>query len=287
MARFESRNAALLEWYLQQKRPFPWRGSSDPWLILVSEVMSQQTQISRVVPYWEAFTKVFPTPQACAIAHQAEVLRLWSGLGYNSRALRLQSAAKWVTANGWPRTAADLQQLPGVGPYTAAAVACLAFGEQVPSPDTNHKRVLSRWLGTPLGPKALQASAAEQLPQGHAADWNQALMDLGATVCTARDPRCDVCPVSKWCVDPTVYEPANRQSTFDGSTRQARGAVVRRLLGHGSQTVSQLAKSTAIEPYRLRVAITALAKDLVVSVEGETISIPTSQPPIRDNTSSH
>jgi A/G-specific adenine glycosylase len=269
-----SRNAALLEWYQEHERPFPWCGSSDPWLILVSELMSQQTQISRVVPYWEAFTDAFPTPEACAVAPQAEVLRLWSGLGYNSRAIRLQSAAKWVIANGWPQTAIHLQQLPGVGPYTAAAVACLAFGEQVASPDTNHKRVLSRWAGAPLDPKALHTYAVDQLPHGRAADWNQALMDLGATVCTTRSPRCDVCPVSKWCADPTVYEPPNPQPTFDGSTRQARGAVVRRLVGHGSQTVSQLVEATAIEPDRLREAITALAKDQVISVAGEAISIP-------------
>jgi len=153
-------------------------------------------------------------------------LGAWSGLGYNSRALRLRSAAREVAENGWPETIRGLEQLEGVGPYTAAAVGSISFGLDVPALDTNLTRVLSRWAGEPLGPAQLQTFALESLglPAG---DWNQALMDLGSSVCTPKNPTCTLCPVREWCIDPTVYEPPPRQSAFNGSNRQLRGALVK------------------------------------------------------------
>ena len=140
--------------------------------------------------------------------------------------MRLREAARLIASDGWPTDVVGLQRLPGVGPYTAAAVASIAFGEQVPAVDTNLRRVLSRWEGEALSGTPLQA-AAEASVADDAGSWNQALMDLGATLCRPTDPACDECPVADWCVDPTVYEPPNRQSTFDGSRRQLRGAMVR------------------------------------------------------------
>ena len=179
---------AILAWYAAVRRDLPWRRTSDPYRILVSEVMLQQTQVARVVPYYEAWLERFPHAAALAAAPAAEVLGAWSGLGYNRRALALQAACAVVARDGWPRTPDGLQTLPGVGPYTAAAVASFAFGAHTAAVDTNVRRVIERMDRRPRRPPQLARRAAAILPDGRAADWNQALMELGATVCTARAP---------------------------------------------------------------------------------------------------
>ena len=225
----QERNAALLSWYAENKRDLPWRGAADPYLVLVSEVMLQQTQASRVVPHYERFIDRFPTVDALAAASLGDALEMWSGLGYNGRARRLREAARLIATNGWPETADDLQRLPGVGAYTAAAVASFAYGEQVVTIDTNVRRVISRWNGEPLDGEALRAATEAAL--GHpAADWNQAVMDLGASVCVARGARCGECPVTDWCAGPESYVPTTARARFEGSFRQLRGAIVRALL---------------------------------------------------------
>jgi A/G-specific adenine glycosylase len=188
--------------------------------------MLQQTQVDRVIPRFEAFIGTWPTVGDLASAPLVEVLALWSGLGYNSRAVRLHEAASRIDRDGWPTSVEGLRELPGVGPYTAAAIASIAFGLPVPAVDTNLRRILSRWQGEALSGVAL-ASAAQVAVGTPAGDWNQAMMDLGATICRPTSPRCSDCPVHQWCADPTVYEPPPRQSRFEGSNRQLRGAIVR------------------------------------------------------------
>src|SRR4051812_19874274 len=183
--------AALLDWYARVRRPLPWRATRDPYALLVSEVMLQQTQAARVVPYYEAFLARFPDPAALAAAPPRDVLAAWSGLGYNRRALALQQAARHVARHGWPE---DLTALPGVGPYTAAAVASFAWDRQQAAVDTNVRRVLERFDGILRRPQPLAARAQELVPRGEAAAFNQAMMELGATVCRPRVPRCDACP---------------------------------------------------------------------------------------------
>ena len=222
---------ALLAWYAAVRRPLPWRATRDPYALLVSEVMLQQTQAARVIPYYEAFLARFPDAAALAAAPAREVLALWSGLGYNRRALALQAAALVVARDGWP---ADLTELPGVGPYTAAAVGAFAWDRDEAAVDTNVRRVIERWDGVPLGPKALAARAARWLPRGRAADFNQAMMELGATVCAPRAARCGECPLARGCagrgapVAPRV--PARVRERFEDTDRWARGRVVAALL---------------------------------------------------------
>ena len=180
---------ALLRWYDEQGRDLPWRRTRDPYAVLVSEVMLQQTQVARVIPRYEAWLERWPDAAALAAASPADVLREWVGLGYNRRALRLRDACVAVARDGWPVTASGLRALPGVGPYTAAAVASFAFDEQVAAVDVNVARVSGR-LGTE--PAAL-------VPEGRAASFNHAMMDLGATICTARRARCEACPVARLC----------------------------------------------------------------------------------------
>jgi A/G-specific adenine glycosylase len=202
----------LIAWYERVKRDLPWRHTRDPYAILVSEVMLQQTQAARVVPYYERWLAAWPTAEALAEAEPAEVLRQWSGLGYNRRALALQRAAQEVAAGGWPE---DLTELPGVGPYTAAAVASFAFGAEIAAVDVNHQRVTRRHGSSPPpGPQT-----------------NQAMMELGATVCTARSPRCEECPVENTCArHPDPPPRPGKRERFEDTDRYLRGRTVAALL---------------------------------------------------------
>ena len=197
----------LSAWYRTSARDLPWRTTRDPYAILVSEVMLQQTQVERVVPRYLAWLERWPSAESLAAASPADVIREWQGLGYNRRAVNLHRATQHIAREGWP---ADLTELPGVGPYTAAAVRCFAFGEDVLPVDVNVERVLRR-----TGHAFTAASA-------------QALMDLGATICLARIPRCDNCPLASECPSRgTRDEPARKQGPFEGSFRQRRAALLR------------------------------------------------------------
>lgn len=228
---------ALLAWYGPRARPLRIRTTRDPWAILVSEVMAQQTQIARVDEAWVVFMERYPMPRALARASTADVLRDWAGLGYNRRALNLQRAAQTIEtehAGRVPRTTAELQALPGVGPYTARAVAAIAFGRPVAAVDTNVRRVVTRVLGRELPPRMLQAEADALVDPADPATWTHASMELGATVCTARDPGCGACPVAAWCASAgAVRTPPRRarsgEPAFERTTRWLRGRLIERL----------------------------------------------------------
>lgn len=197
--------AAILGWFDASGRTLPFRATRDPYAILVSEVMAQQTQIGRVAQAWTAFMAAFPSIEALAAASPADVLRAWRGLGYNRRALNLYRAARIVVEEHhgrMPTEVAALERLPGIGPYTARAVAAIAFGIPVGAVDTNVRRVLGRALtgdAAGLGARELQAAADRSVPPDRAADWTHALMDVGATFCRPVTPQCDGCPVRPWC----------------------------------------------------------------------------------------
>jgi A/G-specific adenine glycosylase len=198
---------SLLLWYESHGRSLPWRETRDPYAILVSEVMLQQTQVERVVPRWRRWLERWPTVEALAAATAAEAIVEWQGLGYNRRAVALHRAASIVADEGWPD---DLTDLPGVGPYTAAAVSNFAFGREALPVDTNVRRIQER-----TG-EAFDAACA------------QALFDLGATICLARIPRCGACPLAARCPSRgSRYEPLRRQSRFQGSFRQRRAVALR------------------------------------------------------------
>ena len=198
---------ALLAWYDDHQRPLPWRETRDPYAILVSEVMLQQTQVERVIPRWLAWLQRWPTVHALAAASPADVIVAWQGLGYNRRAVNLLRATRIVAEDGWPD---DLTELPGVGPYTAAAVGNFAFGRDVLPVDTNVRRIQER-TGEPFD-----------------GSCTQALFDLGATICLARIPRCGECPLAAACPSRgSRYEPLRKQSAFKGSFRERRAKALR------------------------------------------------------------
>jgi A/G-specific adenine glycosylase len=235
--------AVLLPWFAEHGRDLPWRRTRDPYAILVSEVMLQQTQVERVVTRYLAWLERWPTVESLADASPADVIREWQGLGYNRRGLNLHRAAKRVAADGWPE---KLTELPGVGPYTAAAIGNFAFGRDVLPVDTNVERVQER-TGYSFSPRAAQA-----------------LMDLGATVCLARIPRCGICPLSAGCPSSGQrYEPLRKQSRFEGSFRQRRARTLR-LVAAGERPLRELDRE----------AVQSLARDGLVHVEADVVALP-------------
>jgi A/G-specific adenine glycosylase len=234
---------ALLRWYRTNGRDLPWRRTRNPYAILVSEVMLQQTQVDRVVPRYLAWLERWATVEALAAASPADVIREWQGLGYNRRALSLHRAAVHVAAEGWPD---DLTELPGVGRYTADAVGCFAFGRDVLPVDTNVARVRER--------------TGEEFD----ADCAQALMDLGATVCLARVPRCGVCPLAAECPSRgRRFEPLRKQERFEGSFRQRR-AVTLRLVAEAPRPLAELDNE----------AVDSLERDGLVKVAAGSAALP-------------
>lgn len=241
----------ILAWGEGALRPLPWRETRDRWRVLVSEVMLQQTQASRVAPKWAAFVAAYPSPAACAAAPLGEVLRRWEGLGYPRRCRNLHAAAREVVARHGgrvPGTLEELLALPGVGPYTARAVLAFADGRPVGVVDVNVARVLARVGGAASGARALQARADALVPPDRAWEWNQSLMELGARVCTARAPSCGRCPAARACAwrgrgpDParSSAHASRRQPPYEGSDRQARGRLLR-ALARGTIAPAQLA----------------------------------------------
>ncbi|MGC4107511.1 MAG: A/G-specific adenine glycosylase [Thermomicrobiales bacterium] len=234
----------LLTWWHANRRDLPWRHTRDPYRILVSEVMLQQTQVDRVIPYYERWLEAFPTVEALAEAPTAEVIRHWAGLGYNRRAVNLQRTAQAVVAQGgsFPRTVAELRALPGIGAYTSGAIACFAFEQDVPFVDTNMRRMLHRVFVGPEVPEPLANDreliplAEQVIPPGDGWNWNQALIEFGALQCSARKPLCIVCPLQEVCVArPTIQSllatlpkgsAKKKEVPFKESNRYFRGRVV-------------------------------------------------------------
>ncbi len=234
----------LLAWFAEHGRDLPWRRTRDPYAILVSEVMAQQTQLERVLPRWERWMERWPAVASLAAASASDVIREWQGLGYNRRALAIHAAAQQVAAHGWPD---DLTELPGVGRYTADAVACFAFGRDVLPVDVNVRRVSER-----TG-HAFSAAAA------------QALMDLGKSVCLARIPRCGVCPLAVACPSRGMrFAAARKQGPYKGSFRQRRADALRVVLAGGQPEDAE--------------AVAALERDGLVRVLDGVAALPSSAP---------
>jgi A/G-specific adenine glycosylase len=232
----------LLAWFSANGRDLPWRKTRDPYAILVSEVMLQQTQVARVISRYDEWLERWPTIDALAAASPADVIRAWQGLGYNRRGLALHRAARIVSERGWPD---DLTELPGVGPYTAAAIDNFAFGQPVLPVDVNVGRVLER-TGRDFGPEAAQA-----------------LFDLGAMVCLARVPRCGVCPLADGCPSRGQrFEPSRKQGPFEGSFRQRRARLLR--------LVAEEPRPVETDPE----AVAALHRDGLVQVDSGLVSLP-------------
>lgn len=251
-----------MTWYDRHQRDLPWREpGTTPWGVLVSEVMLQQTPTTRVAPQWRAWMKRWPTPSALANASTADVLRAWDRLGYPRRALRLQEAAKVIAQDFHDDVPSDLQTLltlPGVGEYTAAAVACFAYGQSVPVLDTNVRRVIGRaFSGIALPRPTIRRSerelAAQLLEEAGSAQWNISAMELGSMICTSQNPACHLCPLAQVCKWKNAGYPADefahkrRTQPWEGTDRQMRGKIMA-ILRVGSAELSELARQLTGDP---------------------------------------
>jgi A/G-specific adenine glycosylase len=265
----------LLEWYAAQARDLPWRRTRDPYAILVAEVMLQQTQVDRVIPKWHAWLERFPSIAALAQASRADAIRAWQGLGYNMRAVRLHVIASQVVADyggELPTTVEGLLALKGIGRYTAGAIACFAHEQPVAIVDTNIRRVLSRVFS--IGPATVETMADSVIPERAAYAWNQALMDLGATLCRARHPLCLLCPLVAECGGPLTSgsTPRPPASEFIGSSRYVRGQLIQRVsqLPHGvGVDLEELASAFGGNRARTRDFVEQLAVDGLLSIDAE------------------
>ena len=279
----------VLDWYDAQGRSLPFRGTDDPYRILVSEAILQQTQIARGAPAWAVFIARFPTVESLAAASPADVLRVWRGLGYNRRAINLQRAARMVVDQlgcVFPRDLAGLERLPGVGPYTARAVASIAFRQRVGAVDTNVRRVLGRAVGGEVGAFTkgeLQTVADALVAPSRPDAWTHALMDLGSTICRPRAPRCPDCPVRSICRYAGRAEDGARAAPTDGSatagsvrvprprfkatSRWLRGRILDRLRDADGEAWAEFAEPIGGHDLRaVAVALTALAADGLVEL---------------------
>ncbi|MFW6321181.1 MAG: A/G-specific adenine glycosylase [Halohasta sp.] len=248
---------ALIEWYEADHREYPWRETDDPYAILVSEVMSQQTQLDRVVEAWSDFIEEWPTVEALAAAARGDVVSFWSGhsLGYNNRAKYLHEAATQVVEEydgEFPETPEGLKELMGVGPYTANAVASFAFNNGDAVVDTNVKRVLYRAFDIPDDDSKFETAASDLMPEGRSRVWNNAIMELGGVACE-KTPNCDTagCPWREWCA---AYESGDftapdvpTQPRFEGSRRQKRGRVIRTLGEYDELTLDELGPRVRVD----------------------------------------
>jgi A/G-specific adenine glycosylase len=269
-------------------RPLPWIGIDDPWAVLVSEVMLQQTQVARVLEPWRRFLDAFPDPSSCANAPLSSVLRLWAGLGYHRRAKALHDAARIIRdqyRGELPRDVAELRRLPGVGEYTANAVASFAFGQRVAVLDTNVGRVLARAVANrTLTVREARELAKRLLPARNAASHNQAMLDLGAQYCRA-SPHCDSCPLARVCRwrqeggdDPAPLSAAvsRRQSSFEGSDRQVRGKILGLLRGDDASLTAVVAHVDPLDRDRVERIIEDLVVDGLVQRTGRRFRLATS-----------
>lgn len=320
-----TRSSVALFWQTRA-RDLPWRfGRTTPWGVLVCEVMSQQTQMSRVVPYWTAWMQTWPDAQSLSCATAAEVITAWGRLGYPRRALRLQECARVVANeyhNSLPRTYEELIALPGVGDYTASAVLSFAYGEQVAVIDTNIRRVLTRTFtgveshggsatradrelaaavlpksdfdaaSNDSSPAAPTCAPTQSSPTCTSSVWNQSIMEIGATLCTAQSPQCDTCPLQRWCRFKAAGFPglgARRtrpQQRFVGTNRQVRGIILQALRkAHSSQISSQHTQQHSLQRNEINAlwsnqaqlgeCIASLDNDgLIVVLEDGTVTLP-------------
>lgn len=310
----------LLTWFQNTARDLPWRWTRDPYHILVSEIMLQQTQVDRVLPHYVAFIQAFPTLHALANASPAEVIQQWAGLGYNRRAINVQRTARLVLSEHrgvFPNDVATLKKLPGIGDYTAGAIACFAFGQDVAFLDTNMRRVIYRSLvgaeqqGQEKSERTLLEMAREMIPPGQGWQWNQAIMELGALICSATNPTCSCCPIRDHCrayawgkseqssqichqeqgsTQTTIYEykprsqrrVAERRASFVGTNRYYRGRLIdalRHIQPGETLSIAQVGLQIK-EDYHpkdsdwLQTLVEGLARDGLVEIIDQAVRLP-------------
>ena len=264
---------SLLIWYKNNKRSFNWRHTNDPWKILLIEVISQQTQINRANIYYQRFIKKFPTPESMSRSTLKTILKMWSGLGYNNRAIRLYESSKLISEKGFKNIYPNFELLPGVGQYTKNAILSFAYGEKVLALDTNLERVLTRYFAADSTKDYVKKYSDFLLKDVDSRDLNQALMDLGSSICTSSNPKCNICPLEKNCKK-YIIRSKNSVKKFKGSNRELRGKIIKLLVMQNQITIKNIAKKTSENEEKIMTAINSLENDGLLKVrKNNTIEI--------------
>ena len=259
-------NRPLFRWYKKNKREFEWRKTKDPWKILLIETLSQQTQIERADKYYKKFIIKYPDPKSMAVSKSASILRDWSGLGYNNRAIRLQEAAKKIYKDGWSNYVEDLSLLPGVGDYTKSAIESFALGKKVIAVDTNILRVLRRFYGKKVNHLWIKENTNSLLLQKRSRDWNEAIMDLASLVCTKELPKCDICPLEDSCMKYFFNEKKKHIESFKNSSREKRGKILKELLESRELKFHEISKLIKLNQKEMMYLLNKMREDKLIEI---------------------
>ena len=260
----------LLIWYKENKRSFNWRYTNDPWKILLIEIISQQTQINRANIYYQEFIKKFPTPESMSQSSLKTILKMWSGLGYNNRAIRLYESSKLIAEKGFKNIYPNFELLPGVGQYTKNAILSFAYGDKVLALDTNLERVLTRYFAIDSTKNYVRKYSDFLLAGVNSRDLNQALMDLGSSICTSSNPKCDICPLEKKC-EKYILKSKISIEKFKGSNRELRGKIIKLLLVENKIAVKDIVKKTREDEEKIITAINGLKGDGLLKIRKNNI----------------
>ena len=260
----------LLIWYKENKRSFNWRYTNDPWKILLIEIISQQTQINRANIYYQEFIKKFPTPESMSQSSLKTILKMWSGLGYNNRAIRLYESSKLIAEKGFKNIYPNFELLPGVGQYTKNAILSFAYGDKVLALDTNLERVLTRYFAIDSTKNYVRKYSDFLLAGVNSRDLNQALMDLGSSICTNSNPKCDICPLEKKC-EKYILKSKISIEKFKGSNRELRGKIIKLLLVENEIAVKDIVKKTREDEEKIINAINGLKGDGLLKIRKNNI----------------
>jgi len=255
----------LRSWYKDNNRSFSWRETTDPWKIYLIEVLSQQTQLDRADKYYKKFILEYPNPEKMALASRRKILKLWSGLGYNNRAIRMHESSKILSNKTFEELYPDFMELPGVGKYTNSALLSFAYGEKIITVDTNVKRILGRYFKKDNIDEFVKKNQKDLLSYFNSRNFNQALMDLGSKICTNRNPKCNICPLEKKCMK-YINENIQKQEPFENSNRQKRGKILNILINRQKVHSSELAKKLDIKENNLNKLIKDLERDGVLNI---------------------
>ena len=260
----------LLIWYKENRRSFNWRHTNDPWKILLIEIISQQTQIDRANTYYQKFIKKFPTPESMSQSSLKTILKMWSGLGYNNRAIRLHESSKLIAEKGFKNIYPNFESLPGVGQYTKNAILSFAYGDKVLALDTNLERVLTRYFAIDSTKDYVKKYSGFLLAGVKSRDLNQALMDLGSSICTSSNPKCDICPIERGC-EKFILKSKNPIEKFKGSNRELRGKIIKLLLVENEIAIKEIVDKTSEDEEKIINAINGLKGDGLLKIRKNNI----------------
>ena len=253
----------LINWYRKNKRQFPWRGTNDPWKILLIETLSQQTQLERANKYYEKFLVKFPSPKSMSISSLKIILKMWSGLGYNNRAIRLYETSKIIEKKGFNRIYPNFDILPGVGPYTKNAILSFAYGEKVLAVDSNIERIIQRYFGLNDTKDFFKENSKYLLYKVNSRDINQAFMDFGSSICKSLNPLCNICPIEKKC-QKYFFKNKSSNEKFKGSIREIRGKIIKLLIEKDSVDDQKLFEEIYEDSEKVKKALRGLEKDNLI-----------------------